>query len=62
MTPYLETWGFDLRTADGYQAWRDAGGRWPDETPERTRACREAREANAAADAMHGRSRDDEAA
>ena len=35
MTPYLETWGFDLRTAEGYQAWRDAGGRWPDETRER---------------------------
>lgn len=46
MTHYLETWGFDLRTAEGYQAWRDAGGRWPDETPERMRAYREAQEAS----------------
>ena len=62
MTPYLETWGFDLRTAEGYQAWRDAGGRWPDETRERMEAYEKAREANAVADVMHGRTRDVEAA
>lgn len=50
MTLYLETWGFDLRTAEGYQAWRDAGGRWPDETPERMRAYREAQEAQEASE------------
>ena len=42
VTAYIETWGFDLRTAEGYQAWRDAGGRWPDETPERMKAYEEA--------------------
>lgn len=32
----------DLSTAAGYQAWRDAGGLWPDETPERMQVWREA--------------------
>lgn len=36
--------GFYVRAAEGCQAWRDAGGRWPDETPERMRAYDEARE------------------
>lgn len=60
--PYLETWGFDLQTAEGYQAWRDAGGLWPDETPERMQVYREAREASEAIDAGLEESIDDEAA
>jgi hypothetical protein len=56
MSPWCETWGFDLRTAEGYQAWRDAGGRWPDETPERMRAYCEAGEAAVAVVAMQSES------
>jgi hypothetical protein len=30
----IDAMGFDLTTADGYAAWRAAGGRWPCETDE----------------------------
>lgn len=51
MSPGAETWGFDIASAEGYQAWREAGGRWPDETPERMEAYRKAQEVSEQIDA-----------
>lgn len=53
MSPWVETWGFDLRSAEGYQAWREAGGMWPDETetPERMSEYCEAQEVSEQIDA-----------
>ncbi|MGK3981198.1 hypothetical protein WMF38_56905 [Sorangium sp. So ce118] len=48
MNPWVETWGFDLSTAAGYDAWREAGGLWPDETLDRLLAYAEAEEVSAA--------------
>lgn len=50
MSPWCESWGFDLASADGYLAWREAGGLWPDETPERMQAYREAQAVSDAVD------------